>query len=139
MKRVPNSAPEHEPIPQRCPYTPTCCCKRRVTIGELCWSNTLDRISRPDRTLSTSLAGRHQVRRTPHLNPVTGKGCFSLRHEDTRVRVRKSQEVMTGALFRTRGQRSRHLCSKGEQVRKGQREGCSARCGMSQVPVQPPA
>lgn len=24
-------------------------------MGELCWSNTLDRISRPDRTLSTSL------------------------------------------------------------------------------------
>lgn len=84
-------------------------------MGELCWSNTLDRISRPDRTLSTSLVGRHQVRRTPHLDPVTGKWGFSLHHEDTRVRVRKSQEVMTGSLFRTRGQRPGHPCSKGEQ------------------------
>lgn len=24
-------------------------------MGELCWSNTFDKISRPDRTLSTSL------------------------------------------------------------------------------------
>lgn len=54
-QEAPHSAPEHEPTPQRSLHNPTCCCKRRVTMGELCWSNTLDRISRPDRTLSTSL------------------------------------------------------------------------------------
>lgn len=40
---------------QGTPHSSTCCCNKRVTMGELCWSNTLDRISRPDSTLSTSL------------------------------------------------------------------------------------
>lgn len=120
MQEVPNSAPEHEPIPQRCSHSPTCCCKRRVTMGELCWSNTLDRISRPDRTLSTSLGETSGQKNCPPRSRYR-EGGFSLHHKDARVQVRKSQEAMTGSLFRARGQRSGHLCSKGEQVRTGQR------------------
>lgn len=56
---------EASPTPQRSPQNPTCCCKRRVTMGELCWSNTLDRISRPDRTLSTSLGETSGQKNSP--------------------------------------------------------------------------
>lgn len=40
-------------------------------MGELCWSNTLDRISRPDRTLSTSL-GETTGQNAP--SPPQGQG-----------------------------------------------------------------
>lgn len=43
-------------------------------MGELCWSNTLDRISRPDRTLSTSL-GETTGQNSPTPTQVQGRGA----------------------------------------------------------------
>lgn len=42
-------------LPLLCPHIPFTCCRILETMGELCWSNTLERISSPASTLSTSL------------------------------------------------------------------------------------
>lgn len=46
-------------------------------MGELCWSNTLDRISRPDRTLSTSLE-KTSDQKNPHPDLSIGEGALGV-------------------------------------------------------------
>lgn len=47
-------------LPLLCPHIPLTCCRILETMGELCWSNTLERISSPASTLSTSLEGQEK-------------------------------------------------------------------------------
>lgn len=51
-------------------------------MGELCWSNTLDRISRPDRTLSTSLG--ETVGQNSLPRPKYGEGGLSVQLQPLR-------------------------------------------------------
>lgn len=74
-------APCGTPQPLR-PTLDLTCWRIRETTGELCWSNTLERISSPDRTLSTSLQGRgadgHQPASQPWGREPPWRPCPSL-------------------------------------------------------------
>lgn len=131
MQEVPNSAPEHEPIPPKISPQSHLLLQKAGHHGRALLVKHLGQNFQARQDLIHLTRGDIRSEELPTLIQVQGRVFFSFQHEDTRIQVRKNQEAMNGSLFRARGQKSGHLCSKGEQVRTGQRSWD----WMSQVPV----
>lgn len=67
-------------------------------MGELCWSNTLDRISRPDSTLSTSLGKQIRAPASAQEQDRGQRAEWHLHLEDARYRRGKPETTATPSL-----------------------------------------
>lgn len=67
-------------LPLLCLHIPLTCCRILETMGELCWSNTLERISSPANTLSTSLEGQEEPAQRVAQMSLHLSICPSIQH-----------------------------------------------------------